>query len=539
MKKIFEKMKKNFEKLGKLRSLAVLMDVISLVLFIVAAFVEETTPDMILKLVGIGLFLVANMILALMSEEHRTFKCLLVFIGTTFLLTWLLPYGFYENSEFYLYEMKRVGIVDLGFAAYHSINFIMDKIVFLLAVAGFYGVLSKTSGYQKLVEKLAGSLKKHPAIAAVIFSVIIYVLTSLLTQTFIIIVFIPFIFSILIKMNLDKLTAFAITFGSALVAILGCTYGTDSLITFSKYITANDLTVGLTYRYIIAAVSLVLYNFFIVMRVRKITKETKKNTKNSVVEDDPFKVEGTKEKASMLPVIIILAILAIILILGYIDWKANFGIEIFNTFHTWLTGLAINDDFNIISYIIGSEADAFGAFRFVFTVGFLIVAVSGLVAYLYKMKFNEYIDAFYNGMKKMFKPILFLFAVYFIFGISYVSPIAPTIANWFANLVEGFNPFIASIVAFVTSIFQIDFGYIAYTIGGLITSTYAANIDIAYTVFTSIYGLVQIFLPTSALLVVGLALTKVDYKDWLKYIWMFVVGLLVILLVLFTVVTYI
>ena len=52
------------------------------------------------------------------------------------------------------------------------------------------------------------------------------------------------------------------------------------------------------------------------------------------------------------------------------------------------------------------------------------------------------------------------------------------------------------------------------------------------------YGIVQLFMPTSAILIIGLSLMKIDYKSWLKYIWLFVVGMLIILLVLFTVVTY-
>ena len=52
------------------------------------------------------------------------------------------------------------------------------------------------------------------------------------------------------------------------------------------------------------------------------------------------------------------------------------------------------------------------------------------------------------------------------------------------------------------------------------------------------YGLIQLFMPTSAILITGLSLMKIDYKSWLKYIWLFVVGMLIILLVLFTVVTY-
>ena len=96
-----------------------------------------------------------------------------------------------------------------------------------------------------------------------------------------------------------------------------------------------------------------------------------------------------------------------------------------------------------------------------------------------------------------------------------------------------------SIMAFVTSLFQNDLGYTAYTIGGFLTSVYTNDISLVHTIFISMYGLIQVFMPTSALLVVGLSFMKVDYKDWLKYIWLFILGMLVILLVLFTVVAYI
>ena len=139
----------------------------------------------------------------------------------------------------------------------------------------------------------------------------------------------------------------------------------------------------------------------------------------------------------------------------------------------------------------------------------------------------------------MFKPLLFIIGSYIMFGICYLTPVMPTIANWILNLVKGFNPYLTSIVAFITSLFQNDLGYTAYTVGGFLTSAYADNVSIAHTIFTSMYGLVQIFMPTSALLVAGLSLMKVDYKEWFKYIWLFVVGMIIILLVLFTVLTYI
>lgn len=531
-------MKKIFEKHGVLRCIGALMEVIALVLLVVAAFVEGTTPDMILKVIGVLLFVIGGMILAIRSDNHQLIKSILVLIVAALLLTWLFPYGYFQGADFYEYGMSRVGLTDVGFAIYYSVNFIMDKIIILLMLTGFYGVLSKTSGYQKLTTSIAKKCEKHVIVSSVIISVILFVLTSLFTQTFAVLIFIPFFVSILLKMNLDKFTTFAITFGSALVGVLGCTYGTDGMEAFNRYLN-QTVTTGLTNRFIIAAVALVLYNFFLVMRIRKVTKETKKNTKNNELTDDPFAVATTKAKISIIPVSIILGIVALITILGYVNWETNFNITIFNTFHEWLTGLTVGNDFTIIGYVLGENANALGSFKYIFNICYVLLISSALIAFLYKMKVSEYLDAFYEGTKKMLKPLLFLIGAYVVFGVGYLSPVVPGIVNWLANLISGFSPYLTSVIAFLTSIFQTDFGYTAYTVGGLITTTYANNLEIVHTIFTSMYGLVQIFMPTSALLVVGLSMMKIDYKEWLKYIWLFVVGMLVILLVLFTVVTYI
>ena len=94
------------------------------------------------------------------------------------------------------------------------------------------------------------------------------------------------------------------------------------------------------------------------MRVKKIEKDMKKNAKANSVIDDPFEVENSdnKKKTKVLPVIIVLAISAIIVILGYINWNTNFGIKIFDEFHEWLVGLEAGEGFNLISYILGANA---------------------------------------------------------------------------------------------------------------------------------------------------------------------------------------
>lgn len=531
------------EKLSKLGLIGSALIALSFVFIALAVFIDESNaelvnPDMIVKLCGLASYIIGGFFITLTTKEHRLIKSLLVVISSIIIFSWVIPYGYFNGGDFYEYGLLPIGIVDVSNAMYNALTYSADKVIFLIILAGFYGVLSKVSGYQKLVNNLAEKFTKHPILVAVIMSVVLFVLTSLFRQTLAVLLFVPLCISILLNMKIDKLTAFAITFGSVLVGVLGATYGTEGIMMFNNY-SRLEISVGLTYRFIIAAVALVLYNFFICMRLKKVLAESKKNSKNVDIDDDPFKVEAGNKKSSAVPVVIVLFILAVITILCYIAWSTNFGTTIFTDFHEWIINLAPTEDFLIMSYLLGGTAQAFGEYTYVFVLCSVLILAAGLIAYLYKMKFNEFIDAFYNGTKKMFKPILCAVAVYLTFALCYNSPFIATISNWMFNLVEGFNPYITSLMAFITSVLNNDLGYTSFTVGSYLTTVFASNLDLVHVIYTSMAGIVQLFLPTSFILVLGLTLMKLDYKSWFKYIWLFVVGMIIILLVLFTVVTYI
>lgn len=525
-------MKKMLEKHGKVRSIGAGLAIVGFLLFIIAAFIKSSNVVMIMDVIGFVLFVVGGLMFTMQTKEHRVFKLLAFLAFTAFLMTWIFPYGYFQGADFYDYGMNRVGLADLGNALYYSLYFTMDKVIYLFVVAGFYGVLSKTSGYKALVGSLAKNLKKHTLVAAVVISLIITALTSLLSQTLVVLVFVPFFVAILMNMKLDKLTTFAITFGSMLIGILGATYGTDTLYFFNYYL-GTEVTVGILYRLIIVLVAFFLYNFFLCMRIKKVQKE--KN--NEEITDVAFVPEVDKVKAKKLPVIIILLLVAIFTILGYVNWE-NFGLTIFTDFHKWLTELTVGEDFTVMASLLGTNAKAFGAFDLI-TILVVLVLASAVVALVYRVKVTDYVNAFYDGVKKMVKPVLCLIGVYYVFSICYMSPFMPTISNWALNLVDGLNPYITSLVAFITSVFSADLGYTAYSVGAFLSSVYATDLSIVHTIFVSMFGLVQIIMPTSIVLLLGLNLMKVDYKEWFKYIWLFVVGMFVILLVLFTVLVYI
>ena len=115
------------------------------------------------------------------SEDHRLAKSVLFFILTTIIFTWIIPYGQFNGGDFYDYGMSRVGIVDISISMYNALYYVMDKVIFLFVLAGVYGVLSKISGYQRLVSAIAEKCKNHAIIFSVIVSVFLFVLTSLLS----------------------------------------------------------------------------------------------------------------------------------------------------------------------------------------------------------------------------------------------------------------------------------------------------------------------------------------------------------------------
>ena len=99
--------------------------------------------------------------------------------------------------------------------------------------------MSKTDGYNKLVSSIVKKIKGKEKLLVVLTAVLIAGLTSITTNTFAMLIFIPFIITIMLNAGMNKLTAFASTFGAVLVGILGATVGTEALVglihTFHKH----------------------------------------------------------------------------------------------------------------------------------------------------------------------------------------------------------------------------------------------------------------------------------------------------------------
>ena len=122
--------------------------------------------------------------------------------------------------------------------------------------------------------------------------------------------------------------------------------------------------------------------------------------------------------------------------------------------------------------------------------------------------------------------------------VGYMTQFIPTIINVITKGVKEFNPYVTSIIAGINHIYNTDLGFTGFMTTGILTSLYPTNIEIIHTIFTTLYGYVGIVAPTSGILLIGLSYLNIEYKSWIKYIWLFAIGMLVILIALFTILTY-
>ncbi len=472
------------------------------------------------------------------SKRYDLLKGVLLFVIIAIILTWLIPNGAFSSAGYSATAMKRIGIDDLSQIIYHSLYYSLDKIVLLIIIGGMYGILAKTSAYKRLVDGLASKIK-NKSVFVVVTSVIIALLTSLITQHLLLIIFIPFIISVMNKLKLDKMTILATTFGSMLVGVMGATYGTEGVMYLNSYITMQAETIvkdTLLVRAGILLVGLVLFNFFTLSHLKK-NKDSEGMDLFLEENEEKEKIKGRRQ--TVIPILFVALLVLVLLILGYVDWNGNFGITLFDKFHENVLKIKIGNDFYIFKSILGDNFKAFGSWQVIFTMASFLMLFIAFLGLCYRIKLNDFLADFIAGAKKMVKPALCVVGAYMLMIVVYMSPYVATIVSKLLSVTDGFNLATMGLSSLILNIFHTDMGYTGYVMNyyGYLTTEFKDYINPIYIMLVSLYGFVQFFIPTSAVLGIGVMTTGVKYKDWLKYIWKFIVGMLICLMVIFILIT--
>lgn len=460
-------------------------------------------------------------------KKHNLLKIVGISILVTVLLTWLLPityynYGIVEDAR------QRAGIFDVLSYATITISYFGNICLYILAIGGFYGVIQKVNAYRNLLDKIVKGFKGKENIFMIIIMVLFAAITSTTGLSIGILFLFPFVISIILLMGYNKITAVMTTVGSVLIGLIGSTYSYANISQISQILSVKPTT-EIIAKLIILVIGLILliYN---VLKYAKNHRDTKKISK------DPSYIPVTKDKKEKIwPLVVVVDIIILIMILSFIPWADTFGLDAFTNATTKVTEFKIFG-FALPGSILGS-VQAFGSWTLT---ELLITIVIGaiVIALIYKVKINDFLDSFVQGAKRAIKPAVLVALIYTILILVTYHPFVLTILKPILKLTSGFNVFTMSLVAFIASIFNVEMLYAANSVLPYVLEivTKSDIYPLIAIIWQAMYGLAMFVAPTSVILFATLSFMHVSYGDWLKAIWKLFVELLIVLLVIFTII---
>ena len=464
---------------------------------------------------------------------------LLKILGIILLLIVIVTYCVAGRSG----EITYLGLGDVTVNYIQSFYYFFDTALFVMVVGGFYGILNKTGAYKKLLDNIVSKVKKHSKIF--IFGIIVlFALVSSLTGISIpLFIFVPFVVSIILLLGYDKLVAMVSTIGSILVGFIGGIFVTfrDPNSYYSVYYTTFEEFVGADkfsnwiFQLVLLILGVALLIFYVNRHIKNVEKKKVKYDLSDNSDVLITEVKGNYKDIKTWPLIVIFVLIAILLILGLLPFASLFNLSIFNDFHTWLTGLKIGE-FAVFNSIISANFTAFGEWASLgtYTMAMIMLAIFAIIVkFIYHIKFNDLIDDFVSGVKKMVPIAALVTLAYAVLVCSYNNGFTETLINNITDAVGGFNIVVDALITMVGSLLHTDLYYAA---AGVFTPLITAITDesvyqlLALT-FQSFYGLTMLIGPTSILLIIGLRYLDIPYTTWIKFIWRFVLGLFLIIFV--------
>ena len=440
--------------------------------------------------------------------------------------------------------LDRIGLADI-LLNYFSIvlqNF-SYLVLFALAVGGFYGVLNKTGSYKKLLDSIVTKAKPLGKKFIYLIIILFAVIASMTGMTIPLFIFVPFVVSIILLLGYDKLVALTATFVSIAVGYIGGVFvsftnpNNYGINTFEEFVGLDSKFANTFPKLLLLFAGIALLIFFINKHIKAVEEKKVKYELSDGSELLISEVKGNYKDIKTWPLIVILSLMFVILVIGIIPWKDLFNISVFSKFHTWLTGLSIKK-FAVISTIISTSLPALGEWTssgnpmavYVYA-SMLLVFTTLIIALINRVKFDTLIDNYVEGNKKMLPTVILITIAYTVLVCAYNNGFLEHIISSYGK----FNYGISSLLAFLGCILNVDTTWIlagGYSpIVNLITdeSIYSS----VAVLFQGIHGLSLLIAPTSLMLIIYLTYFDVPYTTWLKYIWRFILTL-IILLVLVT-----
>ena len=523
-------------------------------------------------------------------KKTGLFKIIMFVLLGMIVATWIFSAGFFSEGS-----LQDLGMYSVGFFDYFSLIFgtfeftyFLQIFILLVSIGALYGVHGKTGKYRAWIEKIVNNAKGSEFIFLIIIAFAIAILTSVFDFGLCLFIFFPFLISIILAMGYEKTTAIVATFGAMLVGTIGNTLG------YNTSAVINDLLgIGMTQGILFKLALFVFSLAALILYLSKVVR-VKGNRKEKELEADMFIGEKISNKYSIVPLLIIFALMFVFLVLGCTNWGDginivniltilalvlvvsvfvtscsrnkksvitlavitvvcaglaflcfHFGTKInafnFEDVHTAITEFKIKLPYLHITQTgfdtgvdkVAIFSKIFGSFQAFGSWNYAEMSIVVLVAALLLSLFYHIENKFMTmleGAKKMLVPGLMVVVAYMVIYFAGNQMFYPTIAGLILSATSKFSVILDAICVAIGSALHVDILYVANYVVPQLAANEAANATLVGIITQSIYGVTMFIAPTSAFLVLGLTYLDIPYKEWVKKTWKLVVALLIIVI---------
>lgn len=440
------------------------------------------------------------------------------------LLTWIVPAGQYETTEidgdqvpisgtYEQIERTPQNLFDVIKAPATGFQDAVDVALFILIVGGFLGVVMKTGAIDAGISRVTHILKGREKIMIPILMVLFGIGGTTYGMAEETIAFYPLLIPIFVAAGYDTVTAVAVIMLGAGAGVLASTVNPFATGIASGFADVS-LGQGILLRIIMLVIietAAILYVIRYAERVRK--DPTKSLTYSTREEDRKFFLSSKGTDGNDFPeltgrgkiILVLFAITFLVMIYGVIPF-ADMGITFLPTLNWWFTELG--SLFLIMAIIIG--------------------IVGGLGE-------KDLVGSFVDGAMD-------LLGVAFIVGISRGITVVMNAGNITATILNLGEKTLASTgnIAFtlLTYLFYIPMSFLIPSTSGLATLSMpimaplgdfaGVTRDVVITAYQSASGLVNLITPTSAVVMGGIAIGRISYDKWVKFVLKFLAIIFVI-----------
>lgn len=449
----------------------------------------------------------------------------------------LLPFRFFSWDNSFRVINEVTNLVQNNTIVISSVNTVLA----LLSIGIFYRVVNKTGAYGKLVEDVVKKVKNNSSIFIIGSIVMFSLLSSLTGLTLLLFMLVPFFVTILLKLGLPKIKVLATT-------ILPILIGRACSITAWDVTGVNNTFIGVAWNdnilvkvILLMIFILILTSYVLLGHQSEDNTKNKKNKKNNILED-PMYDSLVQEEKNYAPIIALTSVFFIIMSFCMYNWYYTFNSTAVTEGFATINSNTISG-YPFVSNILGIM-EPFGYWSGL-TMSAVLLLLSGLIAFIYSLSFDDVIDSIKEGIKGMGRVVgyVVLASLITVF-INNVEFVKGDNANAFYTIADFVNknisfetiPF-STIVSAIYGIFLNDYSLVMYQASDYLGNFFSgSSLSLSALCFQTIYGVISIITPTSMFLVAGLSYLDIPYKKWLSYIWklfliLFILAFLILLIV--------